>query len=335
MTADSEPRVYYRPIVEGQGGRWQLAGGWTTFSTAERLQRGAPPQMTADIPDAWLERLTSPRAPLLGLTLDRPRLMGIVNATPDSFSDGGQYDPIAQGQKLIAEQADILDIGGESTRPGADCITIADETARILPAISALSKLVPVSVDTRKAQVAAAALQAGAVMINDVSGLQFDPDLAQIAADAATPVCLMHTQGTPKVMQQKPEYADVVLDVFDALEDMVRNAEARGIARANIVVDPGIGFGKTVEHNLDLLRNISLFHGLGCPILLGISRKSFIGKIAGDRDASERLAGTIALTLAAITQAVQIHRVHDVAEVAQGVKLWQTINNKSGADYER
>lgn len=325
-------RHYYRPIPLPSGGRWRLAGGWVGFSQVEILARGQSPRICDEVPQEVLQRLTAARPPLLGLSLARPRLMGIINATPDSFSDGGSYDPLRQGEALIAAGADILDIGGESTRPGAREIPVPEEIARIEPVIRALAKRVPMSVDTRKAAVANAALDAGAVMVNDVSGFDFDPELAKLVAETSVPVCLMHAQGKPETMQDDPSYDDVLLDVYDALEARVARAEAAGIRRTRILVDPGIGFGKTQDHNLALLRRISLYHGLGCPILLGLSRKRFIGAISGAERPADRMPGTLALTLAALAQGIQLHRVHDVAEIAQGMRLWQALaqNDEAG-----
>lgn len=322
----STDRLYYRPIPQAQGGRWPLAGGWTGFSALECLRRGHAPRVVTDAPDAVIAALTAPRAALMGLTLDRPRLMGIVNATPDSFSDGGHYDPVTQCRALLEAGADLLDIGGESTRPGAAEIAPADEIARVRPALEAARGLLPVSVDTRKAAVAQAALQAGAGMVNDVSGFDFDADLPGLVAQAGVPVCLMHAQGLPQTMQDDPRYDDVLLDVYDALEARIARAVAAGIPAHRIVVDPGIGFGKTEAHNLAILRRISLYHGLGCPILLGVSRKRFIGRIGGAELPADRVPGTLALTVAAVAQGVQIHRVHDVAEHAQALRLIAALN---------
>lgn len=322
---------YYRPIPQEIGGRWSLAGGWIRFSLVERLARGHAPEITDDIPEDVLTRLTAPRDALMGLGMDRPRIMGIVNATPDSFSDGGSYDPLAQGQALIAAGADILDIGGESTRPGAAEIPVQAEIDRITPVIAGLSTRIPVSVDTRKAAVARSAIGLGAAMVNDVSGFDFDPDLPEVVAAARLPVCLMHAQGLPDRMQDDPRYDDVVLDIYDALSVRITRAEQAGIPRSQIVIDPGIGFGKTQAHNLAILRRLSLYHGLGCPILLGVSRKRFIGDIAGVEDAQNRMPGTLALTLAAVAQGAQIHRVHDVAEIRQGLRLWQAVNENEEA----
>ncbi|MBA4490025.1 dihydropteroate synthase [Paracoccus sp. S1E-3] len=323
--------VYWRPIPE-EGGALPLAGGWLRFSRLERLERGGVPAriLPAEAaPPEVLSALTALRAPVMGVGLDRPSVMGIVNATPDSFSDGGSYDGIAHGRELIAQGADLLDIGGESTRPGADEVDVAEEIARVVPVIAALRER-PISVDTRKAQVARAALAAGAGLINDVSGFDFDPALAALAAESGAPVCLMHAQGVPATMQDDPRYEDVLLDVYDALAARIARAEAAGIARARIVVDPGIGFGKTLDHNLAILNRISLFHGLGCGILLGVSRKRFIGEIAAQPAPRERMPGTLAVTLASVGQGVQMHRVHDVAAAVQGLALWRAVTERTG-----
>jgi dihydropteroate synthase len=328
MTQD---RLYYCPVPE-VAGRHAIAGGWTRFSRVEILQRGAPARLSEDIPAPILDSLTAPRAPVMGLAMDRPRIMGIVNATPDSFSDGGTYDPVAQGRQLLADGAEILDIGGESTRPGAAEVPVFDEIARVTPFVRALAPHAPISVDTRKAAVARDALKAGAMLINDVSGFDFDPDLPALVARTGAPVCLMHAQGLPDTMQDDPRYGDVLLDVYDALEARIARAVDAGIRRDRIVIDPGIGFGKTAEHNLAILRRIALYHGLGCPILLGVSRKRFIGTVGGAATPADRAPGTLALTLAAVQQGVQIHRVHDVAVMAQGLRLWQALNDNEKAE---
>lgn len=319
---------YFRP-VPCETGRWRLAGGWVRFSECELLRRGQAPQPTRDIPDEVLARLTAPRPPVLGLAMDRPRLMGIVNMTPDSFSDGGaladQGAGIAHARALVAEGADILDIGGESTRPGAQPVAPETEAARVTPLIAALRGAAPVSVDTRKAVVARAGVAAGAGMVNDVSGLDFDPDMAAIVAESGAALCLMHAQGLPADMQDDPRYDDVVLDVYDALAERIARARRAGIGQDRIVVDPGIGFGKTQDHNLAILRRISVYHGLGVPVLLGVSRKAFVGRIGGAGDPRARAPGTLALTLAAVAQGIQIHRVHDAGEIKQGLRLWSAL----------
>ena len=323
-------QAYFRPIPEPETGRWPLAGGWTRFSRLELLRRGARPEIVEGAPDPVMQALCAPRAPLLGLAMTRPRLMGIVNATPDSFSDGGAYDPVEQVGDLARAGAEILDIGGESTRPGARELPAAEEIARILPAIAAADGLAPVSVDTRKAAVAQAALGAGAGMVNDVSGFDFDPDLAGVVAAAGVPVCLMHAQGLPETMQDDPSYDDVLLDVYDALAARIARAEAAGIPRNRIVIDPGIGFGKTQAHNLAILRRLSLYHGLGCALLIGVSRKRFIGAIGGAPVAADRGPGTLAVTLAAVAQGAQIHRVHDLGAIRQGLALWGAVTEDEG-----
>jgi len=310
--------TYYRPIAMTDIARppraLALAGGRCWFAQVEVLDRGRPARLApvSEVPDAVLARLTAPRAPLAGLAMDRPQIMGILNVTPDSFSDGGRFlDPaaaLAQARVLAAEGAALLDIGGESTRPG-----------------SAEVPGLPLSIDTRKAGVARAALAAGAGMVNDVSALTFDAGLAGVVAAAGVPLVLMHAQGTPATMQDAPAYDDVLLDVYDWLEHRIAVAEAAGIARGRIVVDPGIGFGKTAAHNLALIRGLSLFHGLGCPVLLGASRKRFIGTISGEERADRRVAGSLAVALAAAAQGVQLLRVHDVAETRAALALWRAI----------
>ncbi|WOI57116.1 dihydropteroate synthase [Palleronia sp. LCG004] len=331
---------HYRPLVQSgplrPDGAVTLAGGWTWFTHAARLRRGAPPVIVpaSEIPAEMLERLNRPRAPLGRLDMSRPNLMGILNTTPDSFSDGGHFDTAetaeTQALRLVDEGADILDIGGESTRPGAEDVPPDEEIARILPAIRiARSEWTGViSVDTRKARVARAAIGEGADFINDVSAMA-DPEMASVVADAEVPVCLMHMQGTPADMQGDPHYDDVLLDVYDHLAERVAEAEAHGIPRERIAVDPGIGFGKGLEHNIALLHGLSLFHGLGCAILLGVSRKRFIGTIGRASEPSERLPGSLAVALAGIAQGVQITRVHDMAATRQALALWQATSGGS------
>lgn len=320
------------------GGAFTLAGGWCWFDRVEVMSRSAPPRVISagDCPDDVLRRLAAPRPDFARLALDRPRLMGILNVTPDSFSDGGRFlsstAALTQG-RLIAKAAEIVDIGGESTRPGAGEVPIAEEIARTVPVIEALragGMRGPISIDTRKAMVAGAALRAGATIVNDVSGLVFDPALGPLVAREGVPVVLMHAQGTPATMQDNPVYGNVLLDVYDALAARIAAAEAMGIDRTKIAIDPGIGFGKTAAHNLLLIRGISLLHGLGCPILLGASRKRFIGSIGGADAASARMPGSLAVALAGIAQGAQITRVHDVVETRQALRLWQAVHVDSG-----
>jgi dihydropteroate synthase len=263
------------------------------------------------------------------LSLSRPRIMGVVNVTPDSFSDGGRYlDPAAaraRVRELAAQGADILDIGGESTRPGADPVPAPVEIDRILPAVrEAAGSGVPVSVDTSKAEVAAAALAAGAVIVNDVTGLG-DPDMGSLVARHGAGLVLMHMQGTPRTMQADPRYDDVVGEVCAQLAARRAAAEAAGIPRERIALDPGIGFGKTAEHNLELLTHLPQLAALGSPILVGVSRKRFIGTLSGEADPGARLPGTLAAVLAARLGGAGIFRVHDVAAVRQALAVFDAL----------
>jgi len=297
------------------------------FDEVEHIRRGQPSEhlRTSDLPAAVRENLSAPREPICGIEMQKPSIMGILNTTPDSFSDGGLHfihdDALAGAQKMLADGADIIDVGGESTRPGADYVPADVEIRRTVPVIQTLGGI-PVSIDTRKASVANAAIAAGAGLFNDVSALGFDPDSLATAARLKVPVCMMHASGDPKTMQDDPQYDNVLLDVYDYLEARVTACETAGISRARIMLDPGIGFGKTEAHNLTLLRGLSLFHGLGCAILLGVSRKRLIGNIGHAADARDRAPGSIALGLGALDQGVQMLRVHDIAATKQAVRLW-------------
>jgi dihydropteroate synthase len=285
-------------------------------------------------------RLESPRAAIAGIRFDGPRIMGIVNVTPDSFADGGRYFDsevaVEHALRLEAEGADILDIGGESTRPGAAPIDVEEECRRVLPVIGKLVRQarVPLSIDTRHSEVMRRAAAAGVRLINDVSALRHDPQSLAMLARTGLPVVLMHAQGDPRTMQDAPHYADVVLDVYDFLAERVAASEAAGIERGRLILDPGIGFGKTLAHNLALLASLSLLHGLGCPLLLGVSRKSFIGHLTG-APPSERLPGSLAAALTGIAQGVQLLRVHDVAATRQAVAVWQGDQPRPRADRQR
>ena len=326
---------YHRPLARigdpPAAGALPLAGGWAWFDAVEELSRDAPPRQVpaAEIPEEALERIAAPRPPVAGLDWDAPRVMGILNATPDSFSDGGEHlvpdAALKHALDMIRDGADIVDVGGESTRPGAQDVPEEEEIRRIAPVIAALRRDcgTAISIDTRKAAVARAAHEAGASLVNDVSGLRFDPAMAPFCAGQSLPVCVMHAQGNPETMQADPRYDNVLLDVYDFLDARIRTLGKTGIPRSRIIVDPGIGFGKTLRHNLELIENISLFHGLGCPILLGASRKRFIGEIGGAPDARDRVAGSVAVALAAVAQGVQALRVHDVGETAQALRLWR------------
>ncbi|WP_372918095.1 dihydropteroate synthase [Sandarakinorhabdus sp.] len=324
-------RRYYRPIIthaEGNKGSLALAGGPFLFSRCEVLTRSGSEGFVdaADVPDAWRLRLTRPRPLLARFAQVLPLMMGVLNITPDSFSDGGRHvapnAAIAAAHAMHAAGAAIIDVGAESTRPGAPELPVGDELARLAPLWSGLAGL-PVSIDTRKAAVMAAALDAGAVIVNDVSALGHDPHALALVAARGCPVILMHHQGTPETMQTAPHYDNALLDVFDWLEGRIAAAVAGGVAADAIIADPGIGFGKGLAHNLALLQGLSLLHGLGVPILLGASRKSLIARISAGEPVEQRLPGSLALALAGANAGVQLIRVHDVAETSQALKLWR------------
>jgi dihydropteroate synthase len=277
------------------------------------------------------DNLVEPRPDYAGLSMDRPRIMAIVNVTPDSFSDGGRFasvqSAIDHGLRLADEGADILDIGGESTRPGSDTVPLDEELRRVMPVLEGLRARTSarISIDTRKAEVMRRADAAGVDILNDVSALTHDPEALAAAAETGKPIMLMHAQGDPKTMNVNPQYRDVVLDVFDFLAGRIAACEEAGIARDRIVVDPGIGFGKHLQHNVAVLQAMSLYHGLGVPVLLGASRKKLIGQLCNVEDATQRVPGSIAAALGAIAQGVQIVRVHDVADTVQAVRVWQAV----------
>jgi len=284
-----------------------------------------------------LQRLSTPRAPFAGLTLDHPRIMGILNVTPDSFSDGGdRLDPgraVADGLAMIETGADLLDVGGESTRPGAAEVDEAEELRRIEPVVRGLARVgARVSIDTRHTRVMQGALDAGAQVVNDVTALTGDPAALPLVARAQVPVVLMHMRGEPRTMQRDPVYGDAPLDVFDYLAARLSACAEAGIPLARIAVDPGIGFGKTVVHNLQILARLALYQGLGCAVLLGVSRKTFIARLSRDEPAKARLPGSLAAALAGLDRGVQILRVHDVAETAQAAAVWQAINVQGTED---
>jgi dihydropteroate synthase len=252
------------------------------------------------------------------------KLMGVVNVTPDSFSDGGLYlDPnaaIAHGEELVRDGAEILDVGGESTRPGAVAVSAEEELARIEPVVAALARTATVSIDTSKAVVAEAALDGGAEIVNDVTALRGDPDMAGLCAEREVGVVLMHMRGNPRTMQTDPVYEDVVDDVKAFLAERLEFAVEAGVDEEKVWLDPGIGFGKTREHNLELLRRLGELRALGRPLVIGTSRKSFIGAVDGS-PATERLGGTIASSVLAAAEGADILRVHDVAEVGQAMRV--------------
>ncbi len=351
MTRD----LYVRPIGltptvqrgDEQGGAGlSLAGGWLEFMGLEAIERSGPGRRRARVFDLgeycerdWgqlgmaaaelFEGLRQPRPRIAGLALDRPRIMGIVNVTPDSFSDGGRWAKpeaaIEHALRLVEEGADILDLGAESTRPGSDPVSVEEELIRLMPVIEGLAGRTRalISIDTRNAEVMRRAADAGADILNDVSALTHDPDALDAAAESGLPVVLMHSLGDPKTMQRDPRYDDVVLDVFDYLEERVGAAEAAGIDRSRLILDPGIGFGKTLQHNLALMAETAMLHALGLPILIGVSRKRFIGTLTGVEQPADRVFGSIGAALAAVGQGAQIIRVHDVAATKQALTMWE------------
>ena len=284
-------------------------------------------------------RITTPRPPLtLGgrtLRFDQPQVAGILNVTPDSFSDGGRHagEPAAAaaaGVDLIAQGAALVDVGGESTRPGAATVWEGDEIARVVPVIDRVARSgALVSVDTRKAAVMEAALAAGAAIVNDVSALLWDDRALEVVARAGCPVVLMHSPDPQAGGHARTGYRDVVTDVFDWLEARVAAVVAAGVPRGSIVVDPGIGFGKTLAENLRLLNALALFHGLGCPVMLGASRKRMIGALSNEAPVAERLGGSLTLAAAAFDAGVQLVRVHDVAETVQAARVWRGLRDQA------
>ena len=325
-----------------------MAGGAIAFTAAELIEgtpRAAKRRLVtaqdlarsrdADL-DLVLKRVTAPRPPFAGFAFTRPLIMGIVNVTPDSFSDGGLYDTtegaIVHAAELAKDGADIVDVGGESTRPGSDAVEEGEELSRVIPVLEGLAGLhAAVSIDTRKASVARAAAKVGVKIFNDVSALTYDQDSLAAAAETGLSVILMHAKGEPKTMQDDPRYDDVALEVYDYLALRIEAAEAAGIDRSRIAADPGIGFGKTLAHTLTLLANLSLLHGLGVPLLVGASRKRFISGVAGGETPQSREAGSFAVALVAAAQGAQILRVHDVAGTRQALSVWRaSIAGKDG-----
>lgn len=260
----------------------------------------------------------------------RTLIMGILNVTPDSFADGGRFfkltDAVTHAKQMAADGADLIDIGGESTRPGAEPVPVDEELRRVIPVIKAIRQEldIPISIDAYKAEVAEQALEAGANLVNDISALRFDEQMKEVVAKYKVPVVLMHMRGTPKTMQQNPTYKDVVKEIMAFLRERIEAAASAGIARENIIVDPGIGFGKLGWHNLEILRRLAEFRALGCPILVGTSRKAFIGQIL-KTEVSERLEGTIASVIISVMHGADIVRVHDVKEVKRAVEIADAI----------
>ena len=339
-TVKEEERFFGGLPLTGDGGLF-----YSAVEIWQRMNDGQISRNTISLGELWekefgldgseigqaLERISDPRGRLAGLSFEQALIMGIVNVTPDSFSDGGQsfttQDAVDHALRLEDEGADILDIGGESTRPNAAVVSVEDELKRVMPVIEALAGRVDarISIDTRKAQVMQEAVHGGADMINDVSALTYDEESLMVAANCGVPVILMHAQGVPQTMQDKPAYENVLLDVFDYLSERIEACVKAGISRSQLIVDPGIGFGKTVGHNLELIHSVSLFHGLGVPILMGASRKGFIGEINQQPTADLRLPGSLSVALSAVSQGIQIVRVHDVRETRQALDIWRAI----------
>jgi dihydropteroate synthase len=357
-------KIYLRPVhfIESpqhhDGMTARLAGGMIWFSAAEliikydgKIERiiisvadwpaavAAMPETIAARAELLFKRVTTPRAALqLGqrtVRLDQPQVMGILNITPDSFSDGGKYgdDVSAAASAAIAqagEGAAIIDIGGESTRPNAPVIWEGDEIKRVSPVISQIAPSgTAISIDTRKAAVMEDALSAGAHMINDVSALLYDDRSMQVALEAGVPVVLMHAPGQGSDPHKGEGYGDVVTEVFDWLEARVDAVEAAGIARDKIVIDPGIGFGKSLADNLAIINSLAMFHATGCAVLFGASRKRMIGALSNEADVGERLGGSIYLAMKAAEQGAQILRVHDVAETVQAIRVWRGLRDSA------
>ena len=258
-----------------------------------------------------------------------PNIMGVLNLTPDSFSDGGKFNKKEAGLKhafnLFEFGADIIDVGGESTRPGSKSISEKDEWNRIEKIIKKISKKIPLSLDTRKAEVMSKGIKIGIRLINDVSGLSYDPKTIDVLKKNKSPFVIQHSQGTPENMQNNPKYKYELLDIYDFFEKKIKFLRYKGIKHNNIIVDPGIGFGKNLKHNINLIRNISIFHTLGFPILVGLSRKKFIKDLSGKNDTKERLGGTVASSLYSMMQGVQILRIHDVNELTQSIKVFKEL----------
>jgi dihydropteroate synthase len=358
-------RIYLRPtgFVDApfgyDGQTMRLAGGLVWFSMVEaiaadeggRFASALVPverieDFSASLPEpqssaarTQLRRLTAPRGALtLGqrtVRLDQPQVMGILNVTPDSFSSGKglESDPEGAAAAAVAMAeagAAIIDIGGESTRPGARIVWEGDEIGRVQPVLERLRHSgLALSIDTRKGQVMEAALAAGAHLINDVAALTWDDEALQVALRSTAPVVLMHHQGNPATMQADPRYRDALLDVYDWLEARIDSVVAAGVARERLLVDPGIGFGKNLRHNLQILNGLSLFHSLGLPIVLGASRKRSIGALSNEAPVEQRLGGSIALALKGAVQGIQILRVHDVFETVQALRVWRGMRDEA------
>jgi dihydropteroate synthase len=260
-----------------------------------------------------------------------PNIMGILNLTPDSFSDGGKFNKkkigITHANSLFQLGADIVDVGGESTRPGSKSVSKKEEWNRIGEILKGINKKIPLSLDTRKSEVMNKGIQIGIKLINDISGLSYDSKTLEVLKKSKTPFVIQHSQGTPEKMQKNPKYKNELLDIYDFFEKKIKFVRSMGIKHNNIMIDPGIGFGKNLKHNMNLIRSVSIFHTLGFPILLGLSRKRFIKDLSGKNDSKERLGGTVASSVYAIMQGVQVLRIHDVNELRQSIKVFKELIN--------
>ena len=282
-----------------------------------------------------LNKITSKRNNIFNLNFKNPILMGVLNVTPDSFSDGGKYNTTFRAldhvKNMIDFGAHIIDVGGESTRPGAKSVSDQDEIVRVSETIQSIKKKYPnqlISLDTRKSKVMQHGISIGVDMLNDVSALDFDQLSYQVVKDSGKPIILNHSQGIPENMQNNPTYDNVLLDIFDYFENKIKFLKDNGVKDEQIIIDPGIGFGKTLEHNLEIISKISIFHSLGYPIMVGPSRKSFIGKIMGEKDNPQRLGGTIASVLYSYLQGIQLFRVHDIQETNEALKVYSQFLKK-------
>jgi len=339
-------KFYVRPIFSNKKSNSILLGSSNLyFSDIELIERSRKkikkkiisvneiehlPQNARKIVKEKIKIIKKPLSKAIRINFAKPCIMGILNITPDSFYDGGKYiskeSALTQFTKLVNEGADIIDVGGESTRPGAKKISITEETKRVIPVIKSIAKNnIPISLDSRKPEVMLQGLKAGIKFINDVSGLRYSKKTFSLLKRYNLPFIIMHSISDPKNMQKDIKYEDVLLDVYDFFESQIEKCKNNSINLNNIIIDPGIGFGKTVKQNLKLISNISLFHSLGFPILLGASRKTFIGKLSKNTLNNDRLGGSIAAVLYGYTQGVQIFRVHDVYETIQAIKIFSKI----------
>ncbi len=329
---------YFFPEINNLQGReenfFTIYGGNIIFNSFRVVERNKSSRVisTSEVTKEFLSRFTSKPTSTLGLNFETPLVMGILNVTPDSFYDGEEYFSekqfVEKGLALLKNGCSILDVGGESTRPGATEVKSSRELERVVGVIKKIKKSVPsamISVDTRKALVAEKALQSGASLVNDISAGSFDKKMFNVVAKYKAGICLMHSKGLPEDMQNKPYYDNVLLDIYDYFEMKIAEADSEGIPKEKILIDPGIGFGKSLSHNIKIIKKAGLFLGLGCPIMIGSSRKSFIGEIIGETLPSERLAGSIAAMLVTLSKGVNIVRVHDVKETVDAMKIWNIL----------